>query len=518
VNNGLDNFMENSLFSELKGLLNYSEVGFEKESLRVINSSISKSPHLEALGSSLCNQYITTDFSEAQLELVTPPFQDKSKGLNFLDDIHHFISCNLEDEILWPFSMPVTIKEEEDIPIANYGPSNLGVFKRTYRNGLSHRYGRLMQAISGLHYNYSVPDSIWQSSLFENMDIDSKKVRSDAYFNMLRNIYRINWLILYLFGASPILTRNFLTEDNKLFKQLDKQTLYLPYATSLRMSNYGYQNTRRKKLEVSINSIAEYISDLRKATNTTHSEFAKIQTTNTNFQAQINKNILQIDDEYYAVARAKSKIISDQRTTSKLYQDGVDFIELRSLDLNPFSRIGIDTETTFFLEVLLAYCFIKQGQHFTDDEIKNINHNDALVATQGREPKLELLKDRETISLKGWGNQIMDSLLPIATLLDSNKNQYKEVVNQMREKINDPNKTLSARLLDKITNNNMSFIELGKSIGEANKMHYLNLNQSKNDNWNLLEKEAIDSYTKQQKLEKKDGESFEVFVGNYFKQ
>ena len=517
MNYDLDSFMEKSLFSEIKDLLNYGEVGFEKESLRVINSSIAQSPHPGSLGSSLCNQYITTDFSEAQLELVTPPFQDKQKALRFLDDMHHFISCNLEDEILWPFSMPVVINAEEEIPIAYYGSSNLGAFKRIYRNGLSHRYGRMMQAISGVHYNYSVPDSIWQSSLFKNMEIDSKRVRSAAYFNMLRNIYRINWLILYLFGASPTITRNFLTEDNHSFKQLGKQTLYLPYATSLRMSNFGYQNTRRKKLEVSINSIAEYVSDLRKATNTAHSEFAKIQKKNTNFQAQINENILQIDDEYYAVSRAKSKIISDKRTTTKLNQSGVDFIELRSLDLNPFSRIGIDEETTIFLETLLAYCFIKQGQHFTDDEIKNINYNDALVATQGREPRLDLLKDGEIISLKNWGNQIIDNLLPIAAVLDSNKKQYTEVVDQMREKINDANQTLSGRLLDKIANNNMSFIELGESIGEENKKHYLNLNQSDNPNWNLLEKEAIDSHNQQKRLENKDGESFESFVENYFK-
>jgi len=508
---------EKNIFSELKDLLRFSKVGFEKESLRVINSSISQHPHPELLGSALCNHYITTDFSEAQLELVTPPLNDKIKGLRFLEDVHHFISCNLEDEILWPFSMPVAINAEEEIPIAYYGPSNLGVFKQIYRNGLSHRYGRMMQAISGVHYNYSVPDSIWQSSLFKNMDIDSQKVRSAAYFNMLRNIYRVNWLILYLFGASPTITRNFLTEDNHSFKQLDKQTLFLPYATSLRMSNFGYQNTRRKKLEVSINSMAEYVSDLRKATNTAHSEFAKIQKKNTNFQAQINENILQIDDEYYAVARAKSKSISDQRTTSKLNQGGVDFIELRSLDLNPFSRIGIDKETTLFLEVLLAYCFIKQGQYFTDDEITSINHNDALVATKGREPMLKLLKDGETISLKDWGNQIIENLLPIAAVLDSNKNQYTEAVDQMREKINDSNQTLSGRLLDKIYNNNMSFIELGENIGKANKMHYLNLNQSENASWDLLEKETIDSHTQQKKLENNDGESFEAFVENYFK-
>ena len=511
------NCSENEILSLIRESDFSSKVGFEREGLRVGNSLLSKKPHPESLGSALCNKFITTDFSEAQLELVTPPHEDKKDAMQFLDDIHHFTAHKIKDEIIWPFSMPLDIGSDEDIPIASYGKSNLARFKEIYRNGLSERYGKMMQAISGVHYNYSVPDAIWENELFKNIDIDPKETRSAAYFNMMRNVYRMNWLVFYLFGASPVITKNFLTQDSEPFKKLDKKTLYLPYATSLRMSNFGYQNTRRKKLEVSINSMTEYVSDLREATNTTHSEFAKIQKKNTNFQAQINENILQIDDEYYAVARAKSKIISDQRTTSKLNQGGVDFIELRSLDLNPFSRIGIDEETTFFLETLLAYCFIKQGQHFTDDEIKNINYNDALVATQGREPRLDLLKDGETISLKDWGNHIIDNLLPIAAVLDSNKNEYTEVVDQMREKINDANQTLSGRLLDTISNNNMSFIELGESIGKANKMHYLNLNQSDNPNWNLLEKEAIDSHNQQKRLENKDGESFESFVENYFK-
>ena len=511
------NCSENEILSLIKEYDCSSKVGFEKETLRVINSGISQKKHPESLGSALCNNYITTDFSEAQTELVTPPFHDKIQGLKFLEDIHHFVSCNIEDEILWPFSMPPLIDDEKDIPIANYGSSNLGLFKRRYRTGLSERYGSLMQTISGIHYNYSVPELIWESSLFKHTDINPKIIRSDAYFNMLRNIYRINWLILYLFGASPVITRNFVYEDEKAFNQLDKQTLYLPYATSLRMSNFGYQNRRRRKLEVSINSINEYVSDLSNATKTIHPDFAKKHSTSTNIKAQINENVLQIDDEYYAIARAKSKIVSDQRTTSKLNQGGVDFIELRSLDLNPFSRIGIDEETTFFLELLLTYCFIKQRQHFTDNEMNNANHNDALVAKKGREPRLELLKDGELISLKDWGNQIVDNLLPIAAVLDSDKKQYTKVVDKMREKINDANQTLSARLLDKIDNNDMSFLELGESIGEANKMHYLNLNQSDNPNWDLLEKEAIDSHNQQKRLEDNDEESFESFVENYFK-
>ena len=514
MNHDLDKFIDTHLFTELKGIITRGIIGFEKESLRVKNTRISKSQHPRSLGSALCNQYITTDFSEAQLEIVTPPLADKEKAFKLLEDIHHFISCNLDDEILWPFSMPVDIIEEE-IPIAYYGSSNLGVLKQTYRNGLSHRYGRIMQAISGLHYNYSVPEDLWGSLSFHKMEKDSKKARSAAYFNMLRNIYRINWLILYLFGASPILMKSFLAEDTKIFKKLDKKTLYLPYATSLRMSNYGYQNSNRKKLEVSVNSIDEYISDLRNAANAAHPEFLKIQDTNTKLQAQINKNVLQIDDEYYAVARAKSKIVSDEQTTSKLNKGGVDFIELRSLDLNPFSRVGIDRETRDFIEVLLTDCFIRKGEYFTDDEIKTINHNDGLVATKGRYPKLELLKDGEPISLKDWGNQIIDRLLPIANLLDDDKDLYTHAVIQMKNKINDPSQTLSGRLLDKISNLGTSFIEFGTETGEANKKHYLNLQESQNPNWDLLKKEAVNSHNEQKKLEQDDGESFQVYLKNY---
>ena len=241
---------EKNIFSELSGYINFSKIGFEKESLRIQDTRISKRPHPELLGSALSNPFITTDFSESQLEFVSPPEKDKIKGLRFLEDIHHFVSNNIEDEILWPFSIPPNINSEKDILIANYGSSNLGLYKRMYRKGLSHRYGRVMQAISGVHYNYSIPEAFWHSSFFSNISNNPNKTRSAAYFNMLRNILRMNWLILYLFGASPIITKSLLTKTDHSLKKLDDQTYYLPYATSLRMSDYGYCNNRRNRLKV----------------------------------------------------------------------------------------------------------------------------------------------------------------------------------------------------------------------------------------------------------------------------
>jgi glutamate--cysteine ligase len=412
--------------------------------------------------------------------------------------------------------MPPTIKSEQDLPIADYGISNLGLFKQLYRKGLSHRYGRSMQAISGVHYNYSLPDSIWHCSFFEDSQLDSRAIRSDGYFRMLRNIYRMNWLVLYLFGASPILTKDLLTKNTEPIQKLDNQTYYLPYATSLRMSDFGYQNLLRAALNVSSDSLNDYISDLNMATGTISEDFQHIDTQNNTDQLQINANLLQTEDEYYAVARLKSNIISNQRLTSKLKQGGVDFIELRSLDLNPFSRIGIDEETVCFLEVFLIYCFLTTSHLISKDELKTTQDNDSLVAKRGRDPSLLLQKDQASIGLQEWGKQIIYEMTPIAELLDGEETVYRNVMCKMASKIKDPDQTLSGLLLDKVITEKVDFFDLGNSIGETNKQHYLDLEKSANPNWDRLEKEAINSISQQSILEEEQNESFESFVADYF--
>ena len=228
----VEDLTEKVFNSDAKYILALGRFGIEKESLRVSQSTISSKPHQESMGSPLCHRHITTDFSEAQLELITPPLMDKKTGLIFLENIHHFVSHQIEDEIMWPLSMPPFIQSDEDIPVASYGSSNLALFKTAYRNGLSHRYGRTMQAISGIHFNYSLPEQIWKSSLFGPEKAVSKKLRANIYFRTLRNLHRMNWLILYLFGASPIVAKNFLSNKHKGFQKLDKHAYYLPFATS----------------------------------------------------------------------------------------------------------------------------------------------------------------------------------------------------------------------------------------------------------------------------------------------
>ena len=505
------------LSNGFKDILADGKVGIEKESLRVTKSKISRKKHQSSLGSALCHKHITTDFSEALLEFITPPFVDKNAGLSFLDNIHHFVSHNIGDEIIWPFSMPPFIESDDQIPIASYGSSNLALFKTTYRNGLSHRYGRAMQAIAGIHFNYSLSEKIWSSEFFNNKQKNSSTQRSTIYFRMLRNLHRMNWLILFLFGASPIVSKNFLSNRNTGFQKLDKHSYYLPYATSLRMSDLGYQNIHQSNnLAVSFNSLQEYTFDLKHATETRCEDYQKIFELVEIDHPQINSNILQIEDEYYSIARPKSSVESNQRLIAKLNDTGVDYIELRSLDLNPFEKTGIDLETVYFLELFLIYCMLKSSPPINEDEIVQIRQNDFLVATKGRDTSLNLNNNQGEISLKDWANQILDEMMAIAEILDYKSAIFKNIIQKTTSKIMDPDQTLSGILLNKILTEKMSFHELGRNIGEDHKNQYLNMERAKNPDWLLLEKESAASVKRQAKLEEKSDQSFEDFVTGYF--
>ena len=169
-----DKFLENLSKHSFISFLKNSKIGLEKESLRVDkNGTISYKMHPEKFGASLTNRYITTDYSEALIEIVTPPCCSHKEVLNYLENIIAFIYKNLDQEYLWPASMPCIIAGDKSIPIAYYGTSNPARMKTTYRRGLGNRYGRVMQVISGIHYNYSFSDKFWEEY---SLCINSKKI------------------------------------------------------------------------------------------------------------------------------------------------------------------------------------------------------------------------------------------------------------------------------------------------------------------------------------------------------
>ena len=238
--------------------------GVEKESLRVSpDGYIEQSEHPRELGSALTHEHITTDYSEALIELVTPAFRESWELLQYLCDLHQFVYRHLGEQLLWATSMPCIIDGDPSIPIARYGRSNIGRMKEVYRRGLGYRYGRMMQAISGVHYNYSFPAHFWPvlAATLQAPSADQDFV-SAQYFGLLRNYRRYGWLMLYLFGNSPALCASFVRGREHTLQQFAPGTLYEPYATSLRMSDLGYRNKSQAGVQISVNSLEEYVRDL----------------------------------------------------------------------------------------------------------------------------------------------------------------------------------------------------------------------------------------------------------------
>lgn len=163
----------------LKGI----QRGLERETLRVnADGTLATTGHPEALGSALTHKWITTDFAEALLEFITPVDGDIEHMLTFMRDLHRYTARNMGDERMWPLSMPCYIAEGQDIELAQYGTSNTGRFKTLYREGLKNRYGALMQTISGVHYNFSLPMAFWQAKCGDISGADAKEKISAGYF------------------------------------------------------------------------------------------------------------------------------------------------------------------------------------------------------------------------------------------------------------------------------------------------------------------------------------------------
>ncbi|MBS0389204.1 MAG: glutamate--cysteine ligase, partial [Proteobacteria bacterium] len=330
--------------------------GLEREGLRVTPAGrVSSRPHPPALGSALCNPHITTDYSEALLELVTPTFTDNAALAQYLGDLHHFVARQLGDELLWAGSMPGEIAGEAEVPIARYGSSHRGHFKEVYRRGLQTRYGGLMQAIAGAHFNFSFPERFWPlwAEALEQSAAGSEFV-SASYFDLVRNYRRHGWLALYLFGVSPALCESFVPKPHDAALQpLGPGTLHLPHATSLRMSDLGYRNRNQSAVNVSVNSLDDYLRDLRRATHTVHPPFAALGVRVDGEYRQLNANILQIENEYYSNIRPKRAPRAGESTLRALARGGVEYVEVRALDICIFEPTGVCMDEMHFMEAFL---------------------------------------------------------------------------------------------------------------------------------------------------------------------
>ena len=265
------------LDSEAAATLAHIRRGIEKESLRITDQGLlAHTPHPRELGSALTHPYITTDYSESLLEFITPPSTDLQQPIEFLENLHRYAYRHIDDELLWVNSMPCMIANDSDVPVAQYGHSNVGRMKSVYREGLGHRYGRKMQTIAGIHYNFSYPEEFWKlNQVLEGESGPLQDYISKRYFDLTRNFQRYSWLLVYLFGASPALCKSFLAGREHQLDTFD-HTLFKPNATSLRMSDLGYQNNAQSSLAISYNNLDDYVRTLTHAMKTPDPVYQKL--------------------------------------------------------------------------------------------------------------------------------------------------------------------------------------------------------------------------------------------------
>jgi glutamate--cysteine ligase len=523
LNKVIKNRVSQLLASGTPKVLQGRKVGLEKESLRVAgDGGIAQTPHPAGLGSALTHPSITTDYSEALLELVTPPFEHFDETLQFLDDTHRYVYSQLDNEILWVTSMPCVVAGDASIPIAEYGSSNAAKMKTAYRRGLGHRYGRVMQAIAGVHYNYSYPDEFWK--LYQSLLVDKRDSQtfiSESYIGMVRNLQRYGWLVPYLFGVSPAICGSFLDASPTSLEKLLKHSYYGPFATSLRVGDIGYQNSKEGEagFNVGYNSLQDYIDCLSYAISTPCAKYEKIPLCANGEWQQLNQNILQIENEHYSSVRPKQILQGEEKPTLALAKRGVAYIELRSLDVNPYEPLGINDEQMRFLESFLLFSLLLPSEPFDRAEQTAINHNFNAVAHHGRDPQLRLKKSGTDILMRDWANEIFDQMSLGCELLDSGNevHVYCDSLQQQRLKIEDPDRTPSARLLAEMIEKREEFFEFSLRMSMQHQQWFASrpLDADKQARFEAVARESIE---RQHAIERADDIPFDKFMQNYFQQ
>jgi glutamate--cysteine ligase len=522
---GIDRVFERRLSALVNGgqpqMLQGGRKGVEKESLRVRpDGTLATTAHPHSLGSALTNVHITTDYSESLIELVTPAFTASWELLQYLLDLHQFVYRHLGDELLWATSMPCAIKRDEDIPLAQYGTSNIAKMKTIYRRGLGLRYGRMMQAISGVHYNYSFPLPFWEmyADIRESRDRGTDFI-SASYFDLLRNYRRHGWIVLYLFGVSPVVCKSFLKGRNSELPDFTANTAYEPFATSLRMSDVGYRNRNQSGLSVSVNSLDEYVRDLTRAISTVHPPYEAlgIKDANGEYQ-QVNANILQIENEYYSFIRPKRVARSGERPTKALRRAGVEYVEVRALDVSAFDPVGVNQNKLRFLEAFLALCLLKDSPPIDASEQATLDENHVTVARRGREPGLTLSRDGRQVSMRTWAQELLDSMTGICEILDrgDKSRPYSQALAVQAAKLEDVALTPSARLMTELTTTGESFFDLGLRMSKAHKDYFLDLYPPNQERLAEFAAQAEESLAKQASIEAADKGTYEEYLARYF--
>ncbi len=491
--------------------------GIERETLRVDRDGrLASTPHPAALGAPLTHPQITTDYAEALMEFVTSAEPDIATALEELDAVHRFTYAKLGAELLWSQSMPCDLPPESEIDIAAYGTSHIGMLKHVYRRGLALRYGKAMQCIAGIHYNFSLSEDLWSLlQTTEGTNGSARDYQSARYFALIRNFRRYSWLLMYLFGASPALATGFLRGRPHQLEVLSADSLYLPYATSLRMSDLGYQSNAQASLSVQFDNIDNYIRSLTRAVSQPYPPYAEIGTRRDGQWVQLNTNLLQIENEYYSTIRPKRVIGVGERAIGALAERGVQYVEVRCLDVDPFEPVGISLETARFMDAFLLFCALDDSPQSPDRGAAD-TENFARTVKEGRRPGLQLLMDGDEVDMRTWAHRLLDQIAVTATLLDQHAgtSAHASALASQRAKLDDVQLTPSARALAAMAAVGNSFPAFGmqQSLVHAAALrgHPLTAAQT-----SVFEQSVRQSIEDRVALEQKQTGDFDAFVDAY---
>ncbi|MEJ6516823.1 MAG: glutamate--cysteine ligase [Pseudomonadales bacterium] len=458
--------------------------GIERETLRVDpKGNLSLQPHPAFLGSKLSHPSVTTDFSESQLELITPVSASVEETLETLSNTHRYVYSGLEDELIWSSSMPCVLPEDHKIPLAYYGESNLGQLKTTYRNGLGNRYGRSMQTICAVHYNFSFPDEFWQTLAKQEGTQNTQTYRTNRYFDVMRNFRRFSWLPIYLLGASPAVCDSFVNGKQHNLDELGNNSLYLENATSLRNGDLGYQSDAQSSiLNICYNSLDNYVEKIANAVTTPYAGYASLQS-DSNLLAQLNDSILQSEAEFYTTIRAKCVPAKGCNFLQALRDDGVEYIEVRLLDVDPYEPTGISETSIRFLDTLLLYCLLTDSPKHDTAICSSVTENVAKTVRTGRQTSTLLSDQGKQRELGVWGQEILSELRPIAEMLDQNiaGSSHVDALEQQSAKLLDPNKTPSGRILQDMKDQDISYLRFAMNQSIAHRDHFQQMPLSKTE-------------------------------------
>lgn len=507
------------------GLLTEIGRGIEKEGLRVERGSgmLAQTPHPKTLGSALTHPSITTDYSEALLEFITPVSTSIDDSLGQLRAIHQFTASQLGEEILWGASMPCIVAGEQSIPIAHYGRSNVGTMKRVYRNGLGERYGRMMQAIAGIHYNFSMPEAFWQASWEQaNKPGSLQHYKTTGYLDLIRNFFNRAWLLIYLTGASPAVCASFLAGNaNHPLQPFDASgsTLYLPYATSLRMGDLGYNSNAQASLQICYNRLENYIRTLHQAIVTPHAAYAHFDVTQSGEQAQLNDSLLQIENEFYSPIRPKRVTHSGEAPLVALQRAGIEYIEVRCVDINPFMELGIDAQTIRLIDTFLLDCLLTDSPPCDNKTRMHAKENLRRVVDLGRDTGLQLTTDTGETPFGTLANRHLDSMARTAELLDRahGGTNYSLSVAAAKQRVADPASTPSGKIIAAMRDQQIPFWQL--ALNQSRKWHEQFLSTPlEHSTYRKFSEQSERSLEEQKLIEDRDTLGFTQYLDNFYAQ